>query len=84
MKRSVLLGGVAILALPLGLLVTQAIAHDEGPAHHSPLPANATGVMKRLYADRLPPENLSAITGGSRSECPPGGGLIGAYPCENV
>jgi len=73
---------LTLLALGLGLTLAstdRVTAHPEGPAHHNPLPIHATNVMRALWADRQPPQNLEAM---SASGCV--GGLAGGYPCNNV
>ncbi len=54
-------------------------AHPEGPAHHNPLPAHATEVMRAFAAQDHTPQELSAL---STTQCV--GGFAGAYPCNNV
>ena len=70
---------VAVLALAVGLMPTTVGAHPEGEAHHAPLPAHATDVMRAFADDHQGAENLSAL---STTQCV--GGFAGVYPCSNV
>lgn len=58
---------------------TPAVAHPEGPAHHNPLPAHATEVMRAFAADQQAPS-----TSGALGETPCSAGFAGPYPCSNV
>ncbi|MDP8988437.1 MAG: choice-of-anchor B family protein, partial [Actinomycetota bacterium] len=56
-----------------------AVAHPEGPAHHNPLPAHATEVMRAFAADQQAPSSSGALGANPCSE-----GFAGPYPCSNV
>ena len=79
------LSPIVILAL-IGLVLTVVLvdsapsfAHPDGPAHHNPLPAHATDVMKKQREDAQPPQNLPAVSGAACS-----GGMAASYPCSNI
>jgi choice-of-anchor B domain-containing protein len=61
------------LASPVG-------AHPEGPAHHNPLPAHATDVMRAFAADQQGPSTAGAVLGPVSCT----GGEAAGYPCSNV
>ena len=68
----------AILTLGMGLALP-ASAHDDGPPHHAPVPANPTAVMKAFMRSDHTPESLSSM---AATLCV--GGFAGSYPCNNV
>ncbi|MDH3295303.1 MAG: choice-of-anchor B family protein [Acidimicrobiia bacterium] len=68
---------LASLLAPAG-----ASAHPEGPAHHAPLPEHATPVMKAVFVDHHPPQQLESVTAAAATVC--SGGSAAGYPCSNV
>ena len=73
-------GLIAGLAVGIGAPPT-ARAHDERPAHHNPLPAHATAVMRAFQRDIQPAQILATVSGIACEGSP---GLAGSYPCANV
>jgi choice-of-anchor B domain-containing protein len=55
------------------------LAHPEGPAHHNPLPAHATEVMRAFAADQQAPSTAGALGPTACTD-----GFAGPYPCSNV
>ena len=76
LKVGAVSGGVVALVVALSMPVG---AHPDGPAHHNPLPAHATEVMRAFAADQQAPASLQAL--GS-ADCVDG--FAGPYPCKNV
>jgi choice-of-anchor B domain-containing protein len=71
-------GAVAALLLT-GVLTQPVGAHPEGPAHHNPMPAHATKVMRAFAADQQGPTSATAL-----SDKPCTDGYAGGFPCDNV
>lgn len=81
LSRVLLVTLIAFLLASTWGSVSPTFAHPEGPAHHNPLPAHATAVMRAFWADQQAPQNLQSTT-GSVTECTDGS--AGSYPCSNV
>ncbi len=70
---------VVMLAVMLAAGGSPVGAHPEGPAHHNPLPAHATPVMRAFAAHQQAPSNV-----GARGPTSCENGKAGPYPCSNV
>ncbi|HUG84424.1 MAG TPA: choice-of-anchor B family protein, partial [Euzebya sp.] len=75
-RRPLVIIGVIALVAALG---GSAAAHPEGPAHHNPLPAHASDLMRAFADDHQAPADLAAM---SSTACVDG--FAGPYPCRNV
>ncbi len=75
--RAMLLAILTLTALLTS--ISRVGAHPEGEAHHSPLPAHATHVMRAFAEDSHASQNLAAA-----AATPCVGGFAGQYPCNNV
>ncbi len=71
---------IGLVALSAGV-IAPASAHDEGKAHHAPLPEHATPVMQSFFAKEVKAQNLAAM---GAATCPAGGGLAAGFPCSNI
>jgi choice-of-anchor B domain-containing protein len=70
---------IAVIVGLVGMKISALLAHDEGPAHHRPLPAHATQVMRAFQNDLLEPQALQSLRNVACE-----GGSAGTYPCSNV
>jgi choice-of-anchor B domain-containing protein len=69
----------ALMAVALAAGGSPAAGHPDGAAHHNPLPAHATPVMRAFAADQQAP-STAAATGSAQCS----GGSAAGYPCSNV
>ncbi len=70
-----------------GLFVqTGASAHDEGPAHHAPMPEKASAVMKAVFTDHHAPQDLDSVVSPIASEPAAAcvNGMAAGFPCNNA
>lgn len=80
-------GAVATVLLLSGVAAGPVGAHPEGPAHHAPLPAHATAVMKAFARDAQAASTTAStgsaacadLTTDSRTQQ-----YAAGYPCEHV